>query len=285
MALKSKNVDMSKIAISKPKKLDFGGSMVFINYNGGIQPLYIQTPELYIPFDMSWFADSDENGKYNIKISFKDMDSNKSLREFYEKILEMDNYIKDQAEINTVAWFKGKKSREVIESLYSPMIKIHMDPETGEPSGKYPDGFGFKIVKKNNKVECSVYNQENVTFDINKETDNPIDIERVVCKGSKVKAVLKCNGIWIANGKFGCTWRAEQLRVKVPEGGLNEFAILSDSDDEEGDDENVKEKVNPLIIDSDDSDDDKVDEKVDDEEPVKKETKKKTRKVRVKTDN
>ena len=46
-------------------------------------------------------------------------------------------------------------------------------------------------------------------------------------KGAMVKVVLKCNGIWIANGKFGCTWRA-QIRVKVPEGGLRDYAILSD---------------------------------------------------------
>ena len=60
-------------------------------------------------------------------------------------------------------------------------------------------------------------------------------------KGAQVKAVLKCNGIWIANGKFGCTWRAEQVRVKVPEGGLQEFAIMSDSEDEDDEDESTTE--------------------------------------------
>ena len=52
-------------------------------------------------------------------------------------------------------------------------------------------------------------------------------------KGALIKVVLKCNGIWIANGKFGCTWKAEQIRVKVPEGGLRDFAIMSDSEDED----------------------------------------------------
>ena len=44
---------------------------------------------------------------------------------------------------------------------------------------------------------------------------------------------MKCNGIWIANGKFGCTWRAEQILVKIPEGGLDDFAIITDDEDEE----------------------------------------------------
>ena len=34
--------------MSKPRKLDFGGSMIFINYDGGIQSLYVETPELFL---------------------------------------------------------------------------------------------------------------------------------------------------------------------------------------------------------------------------------------------
>ena len=87
-----------------------------------------------------------------------------------------------------------------------------------------------------------------------------------------LKVVLKCNGVWLANGKFGCTWRAEQVRVKVPEGGLNEFAILSDSDDEDG---GVDDEVNTTTMIEDSSDEE--------QEPTPPpEPKKKTRKVRVK---
>ena len=119
-----------------------------------------------------------------------------------------------------------------------------------------------------------MYNSEKVYYDVNGETDNPTTVERVLVKGAKVKVVLKCNGIWVANGKFGCTWRAEQMLVKVPEGGLNEFAIQSDSDDE--DDSNVDEKPTNLIEDSDDDDDkeEKVEEEVE-EKPKKKVVRKK----------
>ena len=41
-------------------------------------------------------------------------------------------------------------------------------------------------------------------------------------KGSKVKLLIKCMGIWIASGKFGCTWRAEQMIVTTPE-SLDDF--------------------------------------------------------------
>ena len=71
-----------------------------------------------------------------------------------------------------------------------------------------------------------------VVFDVEGKDGPPVDLANVLMKGTLIKAVLKCNGIWVANGKFGCTWRAEQIRAKVPEGGLREFAIESDSDDE-----------------------------------------------------
>ena len=50
-------------------------------------------------------------------------------------------------------------------------------------------------------------------------------------KGTKVKMVLRCNGIWIASGKFGCTWRAEQIKI-TPAMGFNDYAFLEDSDEE-----------------------------------------------------
>ena len=96
-------------------------------------------------------------------------------------------------------------------------------------------------------------------------------------KGSLVKAVLKCNGVWIANGKFGCTWRAEQIRVKVPEGGLRDFAILSDSDDE-GD--SVEQETTTNLIEDSDEEENVVEEV----KPTPPKTvKKKTRKVSVKS--
>ena len=100
----------------------------------------------------------------------------------------------------------------------------------------FPPKFSYKVVKRDGKFlpkEFMVYDKDKTIFDVNKTTDTPVEFSNVVMKGASVKTVIKCNGIWIANGKFGCTWRAEQICVKVPEGGLRDFAILSDSEEEE----------------------------------------------------
>jgi len=277
--MKCTQIDVSKLTFSSPKKLDNGGQMLWMNYNNGM--MYMQTPELEIPFDTSFYSDNDHTGKYQVKVSMKGMDDNKGLKDFHDKVLEMDNHIKAHALQNSGLWFKKPKmSEETVDSLYTPMIRVSTDPETGEPNGKYPPQFAFKVVKKNNKVECSVYDNKKVYFDVNGETDNPTDIARILSKGSKVKVVLKCNGIWLANGKFGCTWKAEQIRVKVSEAELTEFAIVSDSDDEADEDDVMDQPPTNMIEDSDESEEEA--EKTPEHPP---EQKKKTRKVRVKPSN
>ena len=87
-AMKCSQIDVSKITFSTPKKLDNGGQMLWMNYNNGM--MYMQTPELEIPFDTSFYSDNDHTGKYQVKVSMKGMDDNKSLKEFHDKVLEMD---------------------------------------------------------------------------------------------------------------------------------------------------------------------------------------------------
>ena len=291
-------VDFSKITISAPKMMDNGGKMLYLNYGGGINSLYVTTPEVEVPFDPSYFADNEDSGKYSVKFSMKDLDGNKSMRDFHTWATSMDEMLLKKAGENSQAWFrKAKLSDETLKELYTPMVKVSTDPETGEPNGKYPDSFAFKINKRDGKFkDFAIYDANKVVFDVDGTTDNPTDITKLIVKGALIKVVLKCNGIWVANGKFGCTWKAEQVRVKVPEGGLRDFAIMSDSDDEDDSDSGPpplsrQQSVAPadnMVEDSSDEEDDKKVmflEKDDSDpepepEPEKKVVKKKVRKVK-----
>jgi len=293
MAMSPSKIDFSKITISAPKTMDNGGKMLYLNYGGGINSLYVTTPEVEIPFDPSYFADNDNSGKYSVKFSMKDLDGNKGMKDFHTWATKMDEMLLTQASKNSQAWFrKAKLSDETLKELYTPMVRVSIDSETGEPNGKYADSFSFKIIKRDGKFkDFSIYDVNKNVFDVDGVTDNPVDITKVVVKGALIKVVLKCNGIWIANGKFGCTWKAEQMRVKVPEGGLKDFAIMSD--DEDDDEVGVESRTaTTLIEDSSDEDevnavekvDEDTEEKVEDDvgeepEPEKKKVKK-VRKVK-----
>ncbi len=288
-AMKAQDIDLSKVTFSAPKTLDNGGKMIYVNYNGGINPLYVASPEGELIWDPNYFADdgkddsSSQTGKYSVTMSIKKHE--KGMQEFHDAFVGLDEYIMAAAKENSQAWFKKPKiSEDAIRELYTPQIKVSVDSETGEPND-YPPKFTYKVVKRDGKFQnFKIYDNNKKVFDVNKSTDEPVELTNVVMKGALVKVVLKCNGIWVANGKFGCTWRAEQMRVKVPEGGLRDFAILSDSEEEDDDETSsvtATTDEKPVMIEDSDEEEEEVEEEEVEPTPPP-EPKKKTRKVRVK---
>lgn len=235
--LKPQEINISDIKFAPIKKLDNGANIMYMNYNGS--SIYTTTPEFKITFDGKFWPDSDKSGKWPIKVN---LDKNDKFTKF---VSELDEHLKNEAMQNSVQWFKKKgMSMETVETLYVPQIKEDLDPETGEPTGKYPPGFQFKIVKRDNKVSCKVYGKDKVELDVNDpSSENYKNLDDLLKKGASVKLLLKCNGIWIANGKFGCTWRAEQMKVTPVE--TFDECVFDDSDEEE------VEKIDRNFIDSD----------------------------------
>ena len=119
-------------------------------------------------------------------------------------------------------------------------MKISKDLESGEPDGKYPPQFNYKIVVRNGNCLCKFYDTDRNKIEIDEYKGNieDVNLKGMLVKTTKIKALLKCNGIWISGNKFGCTWRAEQAIISVPE-ELEDFAFR-DSDEEGGEDEFVE---------------------------------------------
>ena len=281
--MKASEINVSKLNFSPPKKLPSGGNKVYVNSDSGT--LYVQTPNVNVLWDTKFYSgDSEESGNYPIEFSLTNLENNPQMKEFHDMLVSFDNHLVDLAYNNRKEWFGAKlakANRDTIESLYTPMIKISIDKETGEPNGKYPPRFGFKINMWEGKHQCKVYDDKRNLFQIDdKNADDFKSLkDDILLKGSSIKVLLKCHGIWIINGKFGCTWRAEQLKVKVPEKSISGYAFRDDDDDNidvevSSDKEDVVEvKQEPVIIDSDeDSDEDSEEEE---EEVVKPQPKKK----------
>lgn len=239
-----KQIDFSKITYGNVKLLASGGKIVPIYHNG--KPLIIQTSEMSAPFGLSKYSMDNSNAdvKYNIDGSFKDLDLNKSLRTFFDKFVEFDKLNIQAGLDNSLEWFRKKLTNlEVVEALYTHMIKYPKDKETGEITDKYPPTFSFKLNTKDGKITTKIYNK-------NREE---IDILAIPSKGSKITGILRCSGIWLAGGKFGCSWRVEQLRVDTPN-VISGFAFqdedyICDSDEEdEGIDEHMPEEVQEEVV-------------------------------------
>ena len=231
--VKSHRVDLKNVSFSDVKTNDNGGKSIYVNYNQ--KTFYMQTPVMNMPYDMSVY-DKGDYPKYSLELSFRDMDEDYRVKGFHENMENFDELLVDNGVKNSMAWFKKKKTnKDVISALFNPVIKKSKDKETGEPDGRYPDNIRIKLPFRDGKPTFEIRD-----FDNNVITDR--DPSELFVKGSKIKAILKCGGIWIVGGKFGCTWNADIIKVDAPETVKNYSFINDDTDEEDsGDSDNDNE--------------------------------------------
>ena len=246
----AKDFDPSKVNFTNSKVMGSGAKLFFLEYNGG--PLVIQSPDMPVTFDPQVFEEGPD-AKYSVKTSLNM--SNEQCKEFYEKMSLFDNRLKQLGKENSQEWFKKKNmSDEVVDSMYTQCVKEHIDQETGEPSGRYPPSFSFKVKKKEGNILCRCFdeNREELNFN-DKDAENHVLITDVLKKNSSIKGLFKCDFVWHSPGKFGCTWSAQQLKVKVAKSFSDGYAFMDD--DEGKDDERISQAQ---IIESDEEDEEEV---------------------------
>ena len=239
--MSAKNVDINKITFSSLKKLPNGAKISYVNYGNieddGIVSLQMVTPMVDFPFDAKFFAD-ENGGKWSCKVALKgDSDA---MNEFIKTMTQFDDKIKSEAIKNSQAWF-GKKSltEDVMLEKYTPIVRPYKEPETGEETGKYAPQLAFKVPFKNDKYECKFYDENKDLINItDKDGDDYKDIENILKKGISTKMILKCNGMWFSASGFGCTWKAVQMKVKVPV-ELDSYAFDDTDDDDDDDDDDA----------------------------------------------
>ena len=223
-----KNFDSSDITFDAVKKNAMGGNIVYIKYQD--QPkLRLQTPVLSAPFGLSTFID-DKTGavKYILDISFRGSEEDPKIMQFQEKMVQLDDYLLDQAVERSKEWFGKKQSKEVVENFYRPIVKPAKDPT------KYAPTMKFKIQTKRGDGTIDVE-----AFDSDR---NPLDIKDAMVPGVKIQAIIEASSVWFVNKTmFGISWRLVQIKV-LPSDKLAGFSFQNEDEEEE---EYEYEEVSP----------------------------------------
>tara|TARA_Y100000389_G_scaffold24317_1_gene20983 strand:+ start:9556 stop:10425 length:870 start_codon:yes stop_codon:yes gene_type:complete len=281
--IKPQNLKLDSISMGSIKTMPSGAKIVYLNYNGGM--LFVQSPELNVSMDTgTYYPENDKSGKYAIRTSMDGYNSDGPMKTFHDAILSMDKFLIEKGIecagewFENLKWYKKKGStEEKVSEYYTHMVKVSLDSDTGEPNGKWPPSFAFKIVKRDGKILCDCYDSDK--NELVTEGDDAVNLEQMFKKGSKLKTILKCNGLWISNVGWGCTWRAEQIKIDTPM-GFSGYAFEDTDDEDEGHTltrqstlatpvKNDSSKPDNLVDSDSDSDDDSEEEEV-----VKKKVKK-----------
>ena len=200
--------DAKKLSVSDVKKLDNGSSQVYINYDG--KRLRLQAPRLSVPYDAGDYKD---NKKYKVSFSFKGMDTNPKVAAYFKVLEAIDNFVIDAATKSAAKWFKMPgASRDVVGTIYTPSVKYAIDQATGNRKDLPPtQSVALKTPK--GAFDTEMYDHKNQSI----EGLTPVEVLR---RGAEVTPIVDATGIWIADKKFGLSWKLHQVRVDVAgEGG------------------------------------------------------------------
>ena len=212
---------VSKVTFSAVKMLDSGGKQAYLSYDG--RPLIMQVGPLETSFGLSIFDKvPGAPPKYSVDLKLRGYDdaaTNPKTAAVYNALNGLDEFLVDQGVKNSVAWFKGAKSRDVLSEFYTPSVRFSKDAEGNVKP--YPPTIKLQLRQRDGKFETQVY-------DSAKRPMTDIPLEDILVKGTVMTALIQCTCVWFAGGKYGLSWKAVQIRAdKVPE-SIRGFAFLDD---------------------------------------------------------
>ena len=189
-----------------------GGKSVKIGSNGGA--LHISTHSM-LTWGMQEFCDESTGKKsYNMALQFEDDDKSK---QFLDNMKALEDKLKKDCVTNCKKWMnKGTLSNEVADALFHPMLTYPKDKNTGEPDYSRNPTIRIKMDCWDDKFNFEIYDVKGDPL-FQPEVKEDIHPLELVTKLSKVMTIIRCGGLWFANGKFGCTWRLVQAVVKPRE--------------------------------------------------------------------
>lgn len=204
----------SDVTYSSVKTNTSGGKSISILNKKTMKTTYISTP-LMLTWGVNVYTDEKSKANtYDLALQFpKDEYANENTTQFLKNMQIFENKIKADAIVNCKEWFnKPKMSADVVDALWTPILKYPKDRETGEHDYSRSPTLKVKLpywegVFKN----VEIYNE---TSDLVYPNDNDIKISDLITKGSNIATIIQCGGIWCANGKFGVTFKLFQCVVK-----------------------------------------------------------------------
>ena len=162
------------------------------------------------------------DGKFTLSLQFPGEEyKTEDTTAFLNNIKALEERIKADALIYSKEWFgKVHKSSEIIEELFSPMLKYPNIKGTREPDYSKQPTLRIKMPVWEGKWKTEIYDEDGSKLYPNPENPavTPLDYLK---KGSNIACLIQFGGIWFINGKFSASWKLLQAVVQKPRATLS----------------------------------------------------------------
>ena len=171
--------------------------------------LLFETPWMDAPFGICQYNNEKDKkeGKYYLDLSFNGYNYDSEIKIFYKVIENIDNYI-----INFIDNYYNSDELKKQNYNYNSQIRYNKN------NSKYPPTIKLKIFENNTKI-VDLYN---------KKVDN---FNEYIQPNSKVQALIRCNGLWCFENKWGLSWKVCKLSIKKND-ILPEYPFIDNKDSE-----------------------------------------------------
>ena len=218
----STQLNVNTIVICAPKATAQGAKSVNILNPTTKTGLTLSTPLMLTWGASDYKAEGEEkgNGKFEMSLQFpSDEYANDDTRAFLENMKALEDKIKSNALIYSKEWFgKVHKSSEVVDALWTPLLKYSKDKSTGEYDYSKKPTLRVKLPQWEGVWKSEIYDEDaNKLFPSADGGSTPLDFLK---KGSNVMCIIQFGGIWFINGKFSANWKLVQAMVQKPRATL-----------------------------------------------------------------
>ena len=262
----AKNVSVNDLEYEGPMKNSYGGK--FARVKSGGRWLLVQSPKMSSPFGVNKWENQNASGSttasYSIEVSFNGYEEDENgeprdhkVREFYDKVREMEDKLIDHATDNSYEWFEQEDTtRDVSKTLLRSCVRFSKDKTTGRVSKKYAPRMKFNIPVYDGQLStnCHVFDSEN------NELKTIEEIQTYASGKCQVVVISRCDKVTFNGAKYGYKWMVQQMKIIPSTNGLNSYAFIDD--DGSG---STQPSSSPSIVEDDDVelDDDDVSDDVD----------------------
>jgi len=256
-----KNINVSKIRYSAPKVLANSSRAVYMNYEGA--KITFQTPFMFLPYGIGDGTYKGKDGqpvqkegdkRYELHASFREADKNPALKYLQDKLTEIGKDVVDKAFDNRIAWLNGDYEgiKAVVATLFTPVLKIDKDKNTGKPLGKYPPTLKTKL-PYDAKTDTFLFKCDDVD-------GNQLDFKAIMgqLKGARARLILEIGGIWFAGGKYGITIKVLKATFQLSYKTAVEYVVdpddatdlqtTAEEDEDVAEDASAKMKASSVVV-------------------------------------
>jgi hypothetical protein len=218
----STQLNVNNLIFCAPKATAQGSKSVNILNSATKTGLTLSTPLMLTWGASDYKAEGEEkgNGKFEMSLQFpSDEYDNDDTRAFLANMKALEEKIKANALVYSKEWFgKVHKSSEVVDALWTPMLKYQKDKLTGEYDHSKKPTIRVKLPQWEGVWKSEIYDEDaNKLYPCSDVVSSPLDYLK---KGSNVMCIIQFGGIWFVNGKFSASWKLVQAMVQKPRATL-----------------------------------------------------------------